>query len=116
MEQGKPPSFNTLRKLSDTTDIDVNWLLTGRPHDSARAPPASDTGFEPVSDRRLAEVLAVLADEWEEAVDERAREALLIRFWHAYPDLREREQSLARVVAWLGWRVIEGSAATSKKT
>ena len=47
----------------------------------------------------------MLADEYE-ALNARGRESLLMRFWAAHPDLRERERSLDRVVAWLGWRVI----------
>ena len=62
---------------------------------------------EPVADPRIAEALAALADEYE-ALDARGRESLLIRFWALHPDLRERERRLARVVAWLGWRVLEG--------
>lgn len=69
---------------------------TPAPPDRTVPTPASAPGvaFEPVPDRRIAEVLAVLADEWE-AADARTREALLIRFWHAYPDLRERAAARA---------------------
>ena len=68
--------------------------------------PGGGVAVETVPDRRLAEVLAVLADEWE-AVDDRAQEALLIRFWHAYPDLRERAAArsgrrLARLAGGVG--------------
>ena len=54
-------------------------------------PPESGTApaLEPVPDRRIAEALAVLADEYE-ALNPRGRESLLMRFWAAYPDLRER--------------------------
>lgn len=114
MEQGKPPSFNTVMKLLESGQVgDANWLLTGdgpmHPGPAAPAAPESGPGaaLEPVPDRRIAEALAVLADEYE-ALNPRGRESLLMRFWAAYPDLRERERSLARVVDWLGWRVIAG--------
>ena len=79
------------------------------PVSPAPAAPESGPGaaLEPVPDRRIAEALAVLADEYE-ALNPRGRESLLMRFWAAYPDLRERERRLARVVDWLGWRVIAG--------
>lgn len=51
-------------------------------------PPPGET-FERVADRHVAEILAAFADEYD-AADGRTREALRIRFWHAYPDLRER--------------------------
>ena len=75
------------------------------------APPEADVpALDRVTDPRIAEALAVLADEYE-ALNARGRESLLMRFWAAHPDLRER--SLDRVVAWLGWRVIEGDGAAS---
>ena len=51
--------------------------------------PAPGETFERVADRHVAEILAAFADEYD-AADGRTREALRIRFWHAYPDLRER--------------------------
>ena len=66
-------------------------------------------------DRGIAEILAALADEYE-ALDAHGRESLRLRFWGLNPDLRERERTAARVVAWLGWRVVEGRAAASKKS
>ena len=74
----------------------------------APAPP-SGTALETVSDRRLAEILAAVADEWE-ALNEAGRVSLETRIWTLHPDLRERERRLARVVGWLGWRVVEGDA------
>lgn len=65
-----------------------------RPISAADAPSApADVAGVPVEDRRLAEMLAVLADEFE-ALNERGQESLCTRFWHAHPDLRER--ALAR--------------------
>ncbi len=61
----------------------------------------------PVVDREIAAVIAVLADEYEE-LDTVRRAGLLTRFRSFFPDLREKERSLARIVAWLGWRDVEG--------
>ena len=62
----------------------------------SKSPSSRGTGFSgrgdlpaPVTDPRIAEVLAVLADEYE-ALDARGRESLLLRFWALNPDLRER--------------------------
>ena len=60
----------------------------------------------PVSDRRLAEILALLADEWE-ASDERSRVQLETRFHAYFPEL-SGGAAVGRVIAWLGWRVIGG--------
>ena len=49
----------------------------------------SDHPTPPVTDPRIAEALAALADEYE-ALDARGRESLLVRFWALNPDLRER--------------------------
>lgn len=49
-------------------------------------PPAA---LEPISDERLAKILAVLADAFEE-LNERGRADLVARFWGLHPDLRER--------------------------
>ncbi len=88
------------------------------PHVDPDAPaPLSGTALETVSDRRLAEILAAVADEWE-ALNEAGRVSLETRIWTLHPDLRERERRLARVVGWLGWRVVEDDArpaAASKK-
>lgn len=75
--------------------------------------PGPGETFERVADRHVAEILAAFADEYD-AADGRTREALRIRFWHAYPDLRERERRLDRALGWLGWRVVAGRDATSQ--
>ncbi len=77
--------------------------------DAGRSTSPGDVAGVPVADRRLAEMLAVLADEFE-TLDARGQESLTLRFWGLHPDLRERGCSLARVVAWLGWRVVSGRA------
>ena len=60
----------------------------------------------PVRDREIAAVITSLADEYE-ALNDPGRRSLLTRFWGLFPDLRGRERELARVVAWLGWQVVE---------
>ena len=47
-----------------------------------------------MSDRRLAEMLAAVADEWE-ALNEPGRSSMAKRFWHDHPHLRERADALA---------------------
>lgn len=61
--------------------------------------------MEAVSDRDLAELIALLADDWE-AADERRRGAI---------EYALREQlglrggaPARRVAAWIGWRVTDG--------
>ncbi len=63
-------------------------------------------GLVAVRDHEIAAVITALADEYE-ALNEPGRRSLLKRFWGLFPDLRERERELARVVAWLGWRLVE---------
>ena len=81
---------------------------------SPAAVPAAPAGVavERVSDPRLAEVLAVLADTFD-ALDPAGRELLLAHFWATHPALRERERRLARVLDWLGWRVVSGRGAAA---
>ena len=87
----------------------IRCLDPGPSPPAPEAPP--EAAFERVADRHVAEILAAFADEYD-AADGRAREALRIRFWHAYPDLsRKRERRLDRALAWLGWRVVAGREA-----
>ena len=58
----------------------------------------------PIRDRRLAELITVLTEQWE-ALNEAGREALLTRFDTFFPDLR-RPARLERLVGWLGWQVM----------
>ena len=76
--------------------------------DAGRRTAPGDVAGVPVEDRRLAEMLAVLADEFE-ALNPRGQESLCTRFWAAYPDLRERAlagqgRRLARLAGDLGAR------------
>ena len=75
---------------------------------AGRSTAPGDVAGVPVEDRRLAEMLAVLADEFE-ALNPRGQESLCTRFWAAYPDLRERAlagqgRRLARLAGGLGAR------------
>lgn len=59
----------------------------------------------PIRDRRLAELLTVLAEQWE-ALNEAGRDALQTRFDTFFPDLRKKAR-LERLVGWLGWQVMQ---------
>ena len=73
-----------------------------------RPPPPPSAGLDRVRDRRLAELLAAVAARWE-ALPPAEREYLLADLWQAGGSgLRAQGSGLADVVAWLGWRVIEG--------
>ena len=65
-------------------------LYIGPPRPAAspqKTPDNPDTsGLIPVSDKRLARILALFADEWE-AADERGRENLATRFHAYFPEL-----------------------------
>ena len=73
--------------------------------------PGTADALEPVSDERLAVMMAVMVDEWQE-LDEHGRNNLEIRYWVHFGELMERakEPRLARVVAWLGWRAATPAA------
>ncbi len=61
-----------------------------------------------VRDRRLAELITALAEQWE-SLNETGRHALLTRFEAFFPDLREAVRT-GRIVSWLGWQVMQGSS------
>ena len=67
--------------------------------------------FTPVADRRLAETISALVDEYEE-LNGRGRDSLTLRFWLWFPELRKR--TLRRVVASLGWRFLEAEGSRSE--
>ena len=111
MRRGHIPSIDRLRRLCDALGLELTIApVRPGPRPVSDAPstaaPGADSGAAagrstapadvagvPVEDRRLAEMLAVLADEFE-ALNARGQESLCTRFWHAHPDLRER--ALAR--------------------
>lgn len=73
-------------------------------------PPYAELPARPltaVRDRRLAELITALAEQWE-SLNETGRHALLTRFEAFFPDLREAVHT-GRLVAWLGWRVMQRS-------
>ena len=72
--------------------------------------------FEAVKDRRLAELLARLADLWEsmESPEDRARLARSVGMMLEIAGEREGT-TLRRVVGWLGWRVIDAEAPATRK-
>ena len=59
----------------------------------------------PIRDRRLAELLTVLAEQWE-VLNDAGRDALQTRFDTFFPDLRKKAR-LERLVGWLGWQVMQ---------
>lgn len=59
----------------------------------------------PIRDRRLAELITMLSEQWE-ALNEAGREALLTRFDTFFPDLRKHTRR-ERLVGWLGWQVMQ---------
>ena len=59
-----------------------------RETDPASPPPPPGVAPEPVPDRHIAEVLAVLADTYDD-LDESGRALLLAHFWATHPALRE---------------------------
>lgn len=102
------------QKYSRAFGVTSAWLLFGQTEktirtasESAQAPELATASepMVPVSDRRLAEMLAVLVDAWE-AAEEFGRGHLKGRFDQTFA--AEREPPTRRVVAWLGWRVVEG--------
>ena len=98
---------STIQRTADALSLEFYVGPRRRAPKSVNGPPHSQktAAAEPVRDRDLAELLALLADDWE-AADERRRGAI---------EYAMREQlgliggaPVRRVVAWLGWRVIEG--------
>jgi len=65
----------------------------GPPHPTPQSiekkanPPSTSPALTPVKDRDLAELLALLADEWE-ALNPHGREQLATRFRAAFPELK----------------------------
>lgn len=111
-------------------------LYIGPPRDSeppapvapAPAPAAPDIGSAragesapaplpiPVRDRALAELLTAVVRRWE-SLPPAERGYLVADLWAAGGSGLRAQGSVSprHIVAWLGWRVIEGSAAASKK-
>ena len=67
-------------------------------------------GLDPVSDRRLAEILGAICAHFESLDSDYARQHFIADLWAAGGSgLRAQGSGLTRVVAWLGWEVIEGN-------
>ena len=79
-----------------------------RNRDVGTAAPAT-APYAPVRDRRLATLIAWIAETWE-AANEFERGGWYARFVAAFPEARGGQATLKRVVEMLGWRVIEGRA------
>ena len=127
-KKGSDPSRRALVALSGATGAPLPWLAAGegpgpRTADADRALPgvAESAGVykvgsggtpTPVRDRRLASLIAWIAETWETS-DEFARGGWYARFIAAFPEARGGQATLARVVAVLGWRVIEGKGCAA---
>lgn len=133
MRRGHIPSIDRLRRLCTALGLELTIApvrpgprpIPDAPSTAASDPapgagaggstspadvPAAPAGVavERVSDPRLAEVLAVLADTFD-ALDPAGRELLLAHFWATHPALRERAQAragprLARLAGGVGAR------------
>ena len=84
----------------ETADADSDGIREQRERYGELLPSRPST---PIRDRRLAELITVLAEQWE-ALNEAGRDALLTRFDAFFPDLRKPVR-LERFVSWLGWQV-----------
>ena len=112
--RGRSPSLDRADAICRALGITLTIGGPPRPSMSGHAPepaPRHGPSMETVSEPALATMLAALADEYD-ALNSAGRRSLEVRFWAMHPDLRERERTLARVVAWLGWRVVEGGAGS----
>lgn len=84
----------TAERYARGLGCDASWILYGGPSAQARAVPARPEPSEVVAvpDRGLAEVLAVLADTFED-YNASAQRDLITRFWIAFPELKDRMES-----------------------
>ena len=121
--RGHPPSLGRAAEICRALDLEL--VIRPRAPGAGEAPAvparpsprpggAPGAALEAVSDRRLAELIAAVADEYE-ALDPVGQASMLTRIWGLHPELRERERTARRVVAWLGWRVVESPARAAGK-
>ncbi len=82
VREGRAPTATTIQALCDALGLEFYIGLPRR----------LTLNLLPISDQHLATAIAVLADEYEE-IDDRGREALLIRFWNFHPDLLQRRKN-----------------------
>ena len=90
------------KSAAEAVGADSGWIREQgeRYGDSLPSRPST-----PIRDRRFAELITVLAEQWE-ALNEAGRNALLTRFDTFFPDLRKTAR-LERLVGWLGWQVMQ---------
>ena len=115
MRRGGWPSVENLQALCQVLGLEF-YIGPPRTRRSQTKPlsvgdrPASGEVPGRVRDRELAEALAAIVEHWEALESDYARRDWLARLWATSPALGARRSALRRVVAWLGWRVIEGGA------
>ena len=92
IRKGRKPSFDNLKALCRVLELD--FIGPPRPPASSlfnrglnKDAPPPDSALAPVADRDLAEILALLADEYE-ALNDHGRRQLAARFRAAFPELR----------------------------
>ena len=109
------PRLDTMTKLCNALDLDLvitpkdqvpesDYQLT-----NSQASQIGDFGLEPVADQDLAELLALLVDAWKGGTErERGRIEQML------DSLPRGETNLPqKIVAFLGWRIIENDSAGS---
>ena len=125
IKKGRKPAFDSVFKLLKVLGYKVHLMPddggeTGPPRDAKawqtdpHLPRSNDAGeagpgLAPVKDRQLAEVLAIIADHYEQE-NEYGRKLFLadLKAWR--PALfQDRGAPLERVVAWLGWKIVPGA-------
>ena len=99
---GHVPSLTRAAKICQALGLEL-YIGPPRPYESVKQPPLSQIevrpgGVVPVTDRRLMELLAALADHYE-ALNKAGRVALVEQMTHLFPCLW-RGQGSGRVVVW----------------
>lgn len=130
IRRGIKPAFDSVFKLLEVLGYDVHIT----PKDGQQAGPPrraksgktegsfstfedageAGQGLAPVRDRQLAEVLAVIIEHYEQN-NEYGRRNFIAEVKARWPTLfADGGAPLARVVAWLGWKVLPGAASQRK--
>ena len=112
--KGHRPSVARLSAIARELDLE---FYIGPRRDSSRVTPLrpidslAKQGLAPVADRELAELLAAICRRWE-SLPPSERAYLAADIWAAGgAGLSAQRSALRQVVAWLGWRVVDGGAA-----
>ena len=116
--EGKQPRLSRLVEICEALDLEL-YVGPRRVQNLEKLPAISRSAPAPgtpaaVRDRELAAALAAIVEHWEALGSEYARRDWLAALWATSAALGARRSALRRVVAWLGWRVIEGGAAASE--